>query len=185
MATTDKTLLITVTGPDQVGMIAAVTGCLFGLGADLADTAFSVLGQGCHFSCIARVPADLADTEVQASLEGLDDCSGAVVTVSAFTHPLERTGRGTITHLVEMIAGDRPGLLARFSEAFGDYGVNIVRMTSRRAPSSTGEGYEYRTRFAINVPEGRSDAIDSLIGNIAGQLDLRYRLRDVQKGLED
>ena len=51
-----ETVLISITGEDQVGLIAKVTATLYELGVNLADTSFSVLGHGFEFASVSEVP---------------------------------------------------------------------------------------------------------------------------------
>lgn len=162
--------LISIIGRDRRGVVSAVTGYLFEIGANLADSAFAVLGEGFEFSCVAEFGAGAEAEEVSAGLSSLDALEGARITVSSFPFGLDRADSAVITHVVDISGGDRPGLVARISEVLMDYDANIVRMSSKRMP--TGTGFDYRTRFAINVGEGRVSALEAALYNTAGSLRL-------------
>ena len=162
--------LISIMGRDQTGVVSAVTGYLFEIGANLADSAFAVLGEAFEFSCVAEFAAGASSEEVLEGLTALDLLVGARITVTAFPFALRRGASATITHVVDISGGDRPGLVARISEVLVDYNANIVRMSSKRVPS--GDGFDYRTRFAINVGEGRFTALEAALYNTAGSLRL-------------
>lgn len=49
---TSQLAYVSMTGPDRVGLISAVTARLFDLGANLADTNFAVLGTGFEFNAV-------------------------------------------------------------------------------------------------------------------------------------
>ncbi len=162
------TLLISILGRDKVGLVSAVTGCLFEMGADLADTAFAVLGEGFEFSCVADFPPGVSGEDVNEALKELDLLEGTQITVSRFPFQTMRNETGDITHIVEVTGGDRPGLVARLSEVLVQYEANIVRMNSRRLVNQ--DGYDYRTRFAVNIPDSRREALESALYNTAGSL---------------
>ena len=63
--------------------------------------------------------------------------------------------------------GDRPGLIARLSEVFGQFNANIVRMDAQRLP----EQGLYVTRFAVSLTE-RVEACLATVANTAGELNL-------------
>ncbi|WP_417461893.1 glycine cleavage system protein R [Kordiimonas sp.] len=162
--------LISIIGLDRVGVVSGVTGYLFETGANLADSAFAVLGEGFEFSCIAEFSAGADEEEVTAGLAALEAVAGARITVSRFPFALARGESATITHIVDISGGDRPGLVARISDVLVEYGANIVRMSSKRTAAD--DGFDYRTRFAINLGEGRFAALEAALYNTAGSLRL-------------
>jgi len=166
----NDTFLISIIGRDKVGVVSAVTTYLFETGANLADSAFAVLGEGFEFSCVAEFEAKASTEEVKAGLAAISLLGDARISVSRFPFELLRTETGQITHVVEITGGDRPGLVARISEVLVEYGANIVRMSSRRV--AAGDGFDYRTRFAVNVAGGRLAALENALSNTTGSLRL-------------
>ncbi len=162
-------VLITITGPDQVGLIAAITGRLFEMGSNLNDTSFSVLGTGFEFSAVCDIPGDVTVEQIETSLKSLHGLRGATVRVDAFDLGAAQAENARITHRVEISGGDRPGLIARLSEAFLDYGANVVRMNSVRVPGPGGSA-TYITRFSAYIPDGREASCLAAISNTAQQL---------------
>ncbi len=158
---------VSMTGPDRVGLISAVTARLFDLGADLADTNFAVLGTGFEFNAVCDLPADASLEEVAAALRALPQLAEAEVAVTAFTHASAQAENARITHVIDVVGGDRPGLIARLTEAFQDYDANIVRMNSTRLPGSGRS--DYVTRFEVSIP-ARAEACLTTIDNTAQQL---------------
>lgn len=171
--------LISIIGKDQTGVVSSVTGYLFEIGANLADSSFAVLGKAFEFSCVATFDATLDREELENGLANLETLNDARITVTNFHYELERSDSGEITHTVEITGGDRPGLVARISEVLVDYDANIVRMSSRRVPLDDGT-FDYRTRFAINLSMDRYQALEAALYNTAGSLRLECRLDPVQ-----
>ncbi|MBL4789329.1 MAG: ACT domain-containing protein [Kordiimonadaceae bacterium] len=164
------TFLISIVGRDTVGVVSMVTNFLFETGANLADTSFAVLGEGFEFSCVAEFGDDTSEAEVAEGLQSLSLVKDAAITVTPFSFELLRGATGVITHVVEITGGDRPGLLARISDVLVEYGANIVRMSSHRVAADG--GYSYRTRFAVNVQNGRVEAVENALSNTAGSMRL-------------
>lgn len=167
--------LITVIGKDRVGVVSAVTNYLFETGANLADCAYAVLGEGFEFSCVAEYEAGATAEEVEARLADIELLDGARITVSRFPFEITRGETSEITHVVEINGGDRPGLVARLSEVLVDYEANIVRMSSRRTMLE-GQGVDYRTRFAVNIPKDRFTALEAALYNTTGSLRLECQV---------
>ena len=76
--------LISIFCPDSTGLVAAITGKLFDLGANLADTSYVVLGQGGEFSAICELPDTVELATVKSGLEELGELAEAEVTVKPF-----------------------------------------------------------------------------------------------------
>ena len=67
------TALVSIIGPDRVGLVSAITGRLFDLGADLGDTSFAVLGGGAEFTAICEFSDPMELETLQSELEALPE----------------------------------------------------------------------------------------------------------------
>jgi len=171
-------ILISIVSPDEVGLIAAITGELFDLGLNLEDASFAVLGSGCEFSCVASLGADMTLAEVEEALDALEPLESAEIKVSPLPFSPAHEETAEITHVVEVEGGDMPGLIARMSEVFSEYGANVVRMNSRLRKGEGGVNC-YLTTFAVFMPEGRAETCLAAAHNTAGQLNLDFRSQSV------
>ncbi len=162
-----STVLISVFCSDRTGLVAAIAGRLFEIGANLGDSSFAMLGAGAEFTSICDLPPDLSPSEVEADLAAMAELAGARVSVRSFDLEASHGPQGHITHRVVVSGGDRPGLVARLSEVFGQFQANIVRMDAQRIPD---QGI-YVTRFSVSIP-ARVDACLATINNTAGELHL-------------
>ena len=168
------TLLITALCPDRTGLIAAITGRLFELGADLGDTTFATLGTGAEFTSVCEVPAHTAAPEVAEALRALPELADGTVTVEPFAFDPVTGPTAHITHRIVVTGGDRPGLVARLSEVFVTFKANIVRLDAQRVP--TPRGGRYVTRFAVSIPERAVEACLATVANTAGELGLECQV---------
>lgn len=169
-----NTVLVSVFCPDRPGLVAAITGCLFDIGANLGDTSFSMLGSGAEFTSVCEVPDDVSPEDMRRDLAALEQLAKAEITVRAFELDAAHGPTGRITHRVVVSGGDRPGLIARLSEVFGQFNANIVRMDSQRIPE---EGL-YATRFSVAIFD-RAEACLNTIANTAGELHLSCHIEAV------
>ena len=172
----DRALLLSLKGPDRIGVVSSVTSTLFDTGCNLADTSYAVLGQGYEFTCIVEVSKAVTNDDLYNSIMALEVLSGSDLVISAFPFSLERSVKSDISHIIELSGGDRPGLIARISEALADYDANIVNMSSRRFEAENG-GYHYKTQFEINVDDSRKVMCENAIYNTAGSLNLACSFR--------
>jgi glycine cleavage system transcriptional repressor len=161
---------IAISCPDRTGLLAAITGRLFDLGASLGDTSFAVLGEAAEFACVAEMPDSIDPDEAAAELVKLPELDGADIAVTPFTLGAVRSERGQITHRVEVRGTDEPGLVARLAEVFAEFGANIVRMDSEHIAGG-GEG-EYLIRFEVWLPPDRAASCLTAAANTAESLGL-------------
>lgn len=168
---------IAISCPDRTGLLSAVTGRLFELGADMGDASFAVLGEGAEFAAVATLPVALDAGEVLAALTGLPELSGAEITVTPFTLGARHGESAQVTHRIEVRGADRPGLVARLTEAFADYGANIVRMDCERVAG--GPAGDYVIALEVWIPAERAATCLAAVDNTAQSLGLAARAEAV------
>ena len=162
--------LVSIIAEDHTGLIAAITGRLYDLGANLGDTTFAVLGSAAEFTSVCELPDGTALESVERDLKGLPLLSGAKVNVAPFTYAMLHGPAAHITHRIEIAGRDSPGLLARLSEVFVEFGANIVRLNSEREAGA--EGARYISRIAVWIPDQRSATCLATVANTAQQMGL-------------
>jgi glycine cleavage system transcriptional repressor len=165
------TALVSIICEDHPGLIADVAGRLYDLGVNLGDTTFAVLGGGAEFTLVAKLPERLSLDELERDLKGLPPLKDARLSVTAFTYRESHDEHARITHRIEIVGDDSPGLVARLSEAFREYGANIVRLNSESVPGASGA--RFLLRIAVWVPEGKEAACMATVANTAGQMNLK------------
>lgn len=163
---------IAISCPDRTGLLSAITGRLFDLGADIGDASFAVLAAAAEFATVARLPDALSSQTVLDALTGLNELDGAEISVSPFTLASDHPELDQVTHQVEVRGTDRPGLVARLTEAFSDYGANIVRMDCERVRGGPAE--DYIIRIEAWIPEDRAETCLAAVDNTAQSLGLSY-----------
>lgn len=165
-----KIVLVSIHCPDRTGLISAVTGRLFELGANLGDTSFAVLGGAAEFTILVEIPDSFTAETIEQDLKTLPEISDGKVTVSGFELPCVHGPSGKLTHYIRVTGGDNPGLIARLSEVFVQYEANIVGMNAEKVPRS--EGDQYLIRFAVWIPDERADACIATVVNTTEDLRL-------------
>jgi len=165
-----NTMLISILAADRTGLVAAVAGCLFDLGANLGDTTFAVLGEGAEFSSVADLPVGVRPADVRDALNALPEVAGGKVEVEPFAYKPHFGPTARVTHRITVTGGDQPGLVARLAEAFGQYRANIVHLEAQKF-SDPAPG-RYITRFAVSIPPDAADSCLATVTNTAGSLNL-------------
>ncbi|HSY88641.1 MAG TPA: ACT domain-containing protein [Verrucomicrobiae bacterium] len=166
----DTIALISVLCEDNPGLIAAITGRLYDIGANLGDTTFAVLGGAAEFTAVCELPEGVSLASVEAELARLPALASAKLSVTPFGYQPVHADQAHITHRIEITGKDSPGLIARLSEVFLQFGANIVRLNSERLP---GAGHaHYMLRMAVFIPQGKASTCLATVANTAAQLAL-------------
>ena len=162
-------LRITLSCPDDQGLLAAVAGRLYELGGDVGDASFALLGEEAQMSCVCSFPESQDAAAVRDALVALPALREGQVTVAPFTLGRTHGESGRVTHVVNLRGADQPGLLARLAEGFGETGANVVRMDAEREADG-----DYVMRFEVWVPPGREDTCLANAANTAEAMGLRF-----------
>lgn len=166
-----KLLRISIFCQDQVGLISAVTGKLFDLGANLGDTSFAVLGAGAEYTAVCSVPTALDDQDIHSQLSFLPELAQAEIRVSPFRLKTAHSKTATITHRIRIEGGDNPGLVARLTEVFVEFDANIVRLNTELIPGDPDD--QYRIDIQVNIPDSNAQTCLAIIENTASTLRMR------------
>ena len=164
-----STAIVTVLCPDRAGLVAAVTGALWEMGANLADTSFSVLGGGADFSAICELSDGDDVDSVRRALSALPELEGAEITVRPYRYEPLHGPEGDVTHRIEVSGGNQPGLVARLCETFVGFRANIVALHA--GPLSRDHG-RYVIRLSVWIPESAADACIATVANTAETMGL-------------
>lgn len=170
-------VLLSVTAADRVGLVSAMTARLFDLGANLGTTTFNGVRDAAEFSAICELPPDVDMDTLQSQLSGLPELAGATVHVRRFDRGAETTAEGAVIHHIECSGRDQPGIVARLTEIFIDYGANIVTLNADRVLSGAGDSYTIR--FTVEIPSGRADACLATLANTAGAMRMIFSFSKV------
>jgi len=161
-------VLLSAFSTDRVGLISDITGSLFDMGINLEDTSFAVLGPGGGLTSILEVPEDISTDEIANRVASLPGFEKADIDIKRMSLPESETPPTDITHRIKCEGRDQPGLIARLTEVFIDFGANIVRLKSDLVEQD-GQDH-FITRFSVNIPDHKADACLTTLGNITERL---------------
>lgn len=117
-------------GADRPGIVAAVTGVLYGMGCNLKDCSMTVLTT--HFAMVMKVegPDGLAPEALEAELAGAEGCAELSVDVrpAGVGAPIVVEGN---PYIVSVYGSDHPGIVHRISTVLADNSVNITDVNTR------------------------------------------------------
>jgi len=169
--------LVSIICPDRVGLVTAVCAQLYDQGVNLNDTTFAVLGGAAEFTAVCELPGSLDLEELQKALSDLDELSEAKVSVTNFALSPMHSESGHITHRFVLQGGDRPGLIARLCEVFGQFNANVVRLNSDNVPGTRDDQYEIR--IGVWIPPEHVKSCIAVVANTAGELRMKCSWSEV------
>ena len=174
--------MVTASGPDEPGIVAAVTSTLADLGCNLEDTSMTRLG---GYFVMLLVVVDPNDDEADPAQNSL-----AVPLARAVDHlflkvtvePLVESPRVTVVQgeawAVSLYGADQPGIVAAITEELARVGANVDDLSSRR--SQDGDNATYTMLIEVTMPaEVDTKAVVRRLSERAEQMGVTCHARPV------
>lgn len=122
-------LTITAVGVDRPGIVAALTGALLPIGANLEDCRAALLRGSFAMMMAVQVPEGVDRDAARAALVPVAAEMGLEIWVGESTGGLQVAARDRC--VVSVYGADHPGIVHAVSRTLADVGVNIVDLSSR------------------------------------------------------
>ena len=135
----------------QASLLAAISGRLFELGCNLADTTYAPLAGSAEFTTVCELPGGMAEESVVLELHRTSVLAGARIVVGPFDETASEARSQRITHRFERSGPDQPGKIKRLLEAFAACGAEVVRPNSQK---SVEDAVAVTTILIDALPEG-------------------------------
>ena len=166
-------LAVTAIGADRPGIVAAVAAVLRDRGANVEDSAMTILGE--HFAIVMLVESDDAPDAMQAELDRATAEFGLTVHVTAASGGQASPDP---THLLSVYGPDRTGILAGVTAALADAEANITDLETRLL-GADGDAPVYAMVIELVAPEARED-MATAIEQACEQLGVDHTLRAIE-----
>lgn len=166
-------LAVAVLGPDQPGVIAALTEVLLAGSGNLEDASMTILRGQFAMTLVVDVDAD-ADA-VAADLAPVAERLGLQVSIrdAPPPSPAERAGAGLV---VTVHGADRPGIVHRVTGAIAAAGGNITDLSTRLASGL------YLLIAEVDLP-GDPTPLREALAELSDELGVETRLRSADADL--
>jgi glycine cleavage system transcriptional repressor len=161
---------VSVFGRDRPGIVAAVTRVLADAGCNLEDTSMTILRGHFAMMLVVAGPDGVGEAALRAGLEPVAGRLDLQVSVREVTDEVTAAGGGGARYAAAVYGADRPGLVARVSEALAAHQVNIVDLQTRviGEPDPV-----YAMHFELEVPAGRAAQVEADLGAVADELGVQ------------
>jgi glycine cleavage system transcriptional repressor len=171
-----RRFVITAVGDDRPGIVAAVTGALLELEANLEDTAMTLLEGQFAMVLVIALPGGDAN-QVRHALDSVTHSFGLMVDVrESVTQGQAATGRQCA---LTVYGADHPGIVHRVTAVLAQLGVNVVDLATRVIGRDNATPV-YAMLLDLSVPDALADdVLRSSLDEVAGELGVDCTLRAV------
>lgn len=121
--------LLTASGPDRPGIVAAITGILLECDCNIEDSQMARLASDFACMLMIRMPEGMTSRRLEERLAGLVDDFGLRMHMQDL-RPEEagEPGSSQPKHLIHVYGADRKGIIHRISRRLAESGVNITNL---------------------------------------------------------
>lgn len=167
------TLVLTLIGRDQPGLVRAVASAIAGHEGNWLESRMCRLGG--EFAGIVRLEIEVA--RVDALAAALRELAGLRVDVTKEDGgAAEAVGARRLASL-DLVGSDRPGILREVSAVLAAHGLNVEDLASERTEAPMGGGQLFQLRAVASVPEGvELRAVQADLEKLAADLMVELKL---------
>lgn len=166
-------LAVTAVGADQPGIVAAVAAVLRDRGANVEDSAMTILGG--HFAIVMLVDVPSDAPTLQDALADATEALGLTVHVTPATG-----GHASAdpTHLLSVYGPDRTGIMAGVTAALAQVGANITDLETRLL-GADGDDPVYAMVIELVSPDGHEE-VATAVAAACEELGVDHTLRLIE-----
>jgi glycine cleavage system transcriptional repressor len=164
---------VSVFGRDRPGIVAAVTRVLADAGCNLEDTSMTILRGHFAMMLVVLASAGTGAEALEARLGPVADRLDLQLSVRPVSDQVTAAATRGERWSAAVYGADRPGLVARVSEALAAREVNIVDLETRviGEPDPV-----YAMHFELEVPAGLAGAVEADLRAVAGELGVEVSM---------
>lgn len=165
--------LLTVTGPDRPGIIAAISGALAKEGVDIEDISMTRLSGNFAMMLVARGGEE---STIREHLERVGRALGLFIHLEPSVEPGEEP---EANGFVFAVGPNRIGIVAALSKTLADHGANIVEMTTRLLDKT--EVPVYLVRVEATIVQDRWEALERDLAAAGQALGAEIRFEPMER----
>jgi glycine cleavage system transcriptional repressor len=166
-----RNFVLTLTGPDRIGIVEQVTGLLLGRGGNVETSRMARLGGEFAILMFVAMPADRF-AGLDQDLEGLV-ALGYKVTTTAALQTYAEAHPGWLPYRIEVQGADHEGIIHEVAHYLSQHGINIESMDSETTPAPlSGAPLFTMTAHVVVPPSLSSQGWEAGLEGIGSRLNL-------------
>ena len=172
--------ILTLTGPDRIGIVDEVTGLLFERGGNVETSRMARLGGEFAVLMLVSMPADQF-SGLEKGLEALT-AQGYKVTTTWAERTYAEAHAGWLPYQVEVQGADHEGIIHEVAHYLRHTASASSRWTRSRTPAPTSGSPLFAMTAQVVVPPGRAGTDwEAGLEEIGGRLNLDIRVSPYQR----
>ncbi len=167
--------ILTLTGPDRIGIVDEVTGLLFDRGGNVETSRMARLGGEFAVLMLVSMPADQFPG-LETGLEALT-AQGYKVTTTLAEQSYAEAHPGWLPYQIEVQGADHEGIIHEVAHYLSSHGISIESMDSECTPAPTSGSPLFAMTAQVVVPPGRAGTDwEAGLEEIGSRLNLDIRV---------
>ena len=172
-----RSFVLTATGRDRPGIVAAVTRVLLDHGVNIEDAEMAILRGHFAIVLVLSAPDELGETQLRKELEAVSgELPLEAVTLSAVEQLAGEAAEPT--HAISVYGADHPGIVHGVAEALARHDVNVVDLSTR----VVGDDPIYVMLLDVTLPPSVDEAaLDELLARVGQELGVDVSARTLDR----
>lgn len=168
-----RSLVVTIVGPDQEGIVESLSSAVAEHGATWVESRMALLAG--QFAGIFH--ASVTDDKADALRSSLQACQGQGLSVVIRDGAGSSDGKERSLARLELVGGDRPGIVAAVSKTLAGIGINVVELRTECVGAPWSGDTLFKATAVLEVPSGSDlGSIQEALEELAGDLMVEIQL---------
>jgi glycine cleavage system transcriptional repressor len=170
-----RNFVLTLTGPDRIGIVEKVTGLLLDLGGNVETSRMARLGGEFAILMLVAMPAE-PFAGLEEALESLT-ALGYKVTTTLAEQTYAESHSGWLPYRIKVHGADHEGIIHEVAHYLSQHGINIESVESETTPAPLSGSPLFTMTAHVVVPPGLSgQSWEAGIEGIGSRLNLEVEV---------
>jgi glycine cleavage system transcriptional repressor len=174
-----RNFVLTLTGPDRVGIVDRVTGLLLDRGGNVETSRMARLGGEFAILMLVSMPEEQF-AGLDRSLEELS-AAGYKVTTTAAARTYAEAHPGWLPYLIEVHGADHEGIIHEVAHYLSERGINIESVDSETSPAPLSGSPLFAMTARLAVPPALSgQGWEAGLESIGSRMNLEIKVSPIK-----
>ncbi len=178
-----RNFVLTLTGPDRVGIVEDVTRAVLARGGNVETSRMARLGGEFAVLMLVAVPEGKGEG-LEADFKPLTDRGYTVAIAPALAEPDQGTAGWSPFH-IEVDGADHEGIIHEVARHLAAHNISIEEMDSESAPAPTSGAPLFSMRALVLAPPDADDSWAEGLREIGWRLNLEIEVAPVTDAVDD
>ncbi len=167
-------------GPDQPGIVAAISHILFRYGCNIEDSTMTRLAQEFAVILIITIPDAVPFSTIQQECTALEDSHNLMVLLKPIPQHLDiGAHRAQNPYMVSVAGNDDKGITFHISRKLAEMDINILDLNSQIIPGE--DGPVYVMMVEVDVPSTIAvETVNAELQELAKAVNVEIKLRPLE-----